>query len=77
MTTNIIRPDEDMPKEIDFSQGSRGKFFQAGQVLQIPIYLEVRVQNRLTTLAQAKGVELSTLVNDLLRKDIELIEITQ
>jgi len=33
------------------------------------------VQATLAKLAQAKGVELSTLVNELLRKDIELIEI--
>jgi hypothetical protein len=32
------------------------------------------VQATLAALASAKGVELSTLVNDLLKKDIELIE---
>jgi len=35
------------------------------------------LQARLTALASAKGVDLSVLVNDLLRKDLELIEIAQ
>jgi hypothetical protein len=35
------------------------------------------VQTRLTAIASAKGVDLFVLVNDLLRKDIELIEMAQ
>jgi len=37
--------------------------------------LDEAVQARLAHLASAKGLELSELVNDLLRKDIDLIEI--
>jgi hypothetical protein len=33
------------------------------------------VQASLAAIAQAKGVELSALVNELLKKDIELIEL--
>lgn len=68
-------PDDDMPAEIDFSKGTRGKFHQPGTRLQLPVYLDDHVQDTLSRLAQAKGVALSDLVNDLLRKDIELIEI--
>ena len=68
---------EDMPAEIDFSMGTRGKFFRTGIRLNLPVYLDDEVQDRLTTLASAKGVDLSVLVNDLLRKDIELIEMTR
>lgn len=67
--------DDDMPSEIDFSKGSRGKFHRPGMRLNLPVYLDDQVQATLAKLAQAKGVELSTLVNELLRKDIELIEI--
>lgn len=67
-------PDPDMPAEIDFSQGVRGKFYRKDARLQLPVYLDDPVQDRLAALAEAKGVELSALVNDLLRKDIELIE---
>lgn len=73
MGTNPL--DDDMPAEIDFSKGTRGKFFASGAKLALPVYLDDQVQATLTKLASAKGVELSTLVNDLLRKDIELIEI--
>ena len=67
--------DEDMPAEIDFSKGARGKFHRPDAKLSLPVYLDDQVQATLAALAQAKGVELSALVNDLLRKDIELIEL--
>lgn len=66
---------DDMPAEIDFSKGQRGKFHRPGTHLALPVYLDGAVQDTLTRLASAKGVELSELVNQLLRKDIELIEI--
>jgi len=66
--------DDDIPKEVDFSGGTRGKFYHKNTQLQLPIHLEVSVQNTLAALANAKGVELSVFVNDLLKKDIELIQ---
>jgi hypothetical protein len=69
--------DDDMPTEIDFSKGVRGKFYHPDARLHLPVYLDDQVQNRLTALADAKGVDLSALVNDLLRKDIELIEMAR
>ena len=63
-----------IPDEIDFSDGVRGQFFRPNTKLSLPVYLDEEVQARLTRLASDKGVELSDLVNDLLRKDIELIE---
>lgn len=68
---------DDMPDEIDFSGGERGKFFRQGARLQLPIHLEPGVQNTLAALASAKGVDLSVFVNDLLKKDIELIQMGQ
>lgn len=38
------------------------------------MYLEAEVQAYLSTIASKKGVDLSNLVNELLKKDIELIE---
>ncbi len=70
-------PDDEMPTEVDFSGGARGKFYRSGATLSLPVYLEAEVQNRLTRLANAKGVDFSTLVNAMLRKDIELIEMTK
>jgi len=42
-------------------------------LLALPVYLDDPAQAALTALASAKGVDLSNMVNDLLRKDIELI----
>lgn len=67
-------PSDDMPAEIDFSKGSRGKFFKTGAALNLPVYLDAEVQAYLADRAKARGVEVAQLVNDLLRKDIELIE---
>lgn len=69
--------EDDMPAEIDFSKGTRGKFHHPGAKLNLPVYLDDQVQTRLAALANAKGVDFSVLVNDLLRKDIEQIEMTR
>ena len=66
--------DDDLPAEVDFSKGTRGRFFQAGARANLPVYLDAEVQAYLSARAQARGVDMGQLVNDLLRKDIELIE---
>ncbi|MEE4376923.1 MAG: hypothetical protein V2J55_05340 [Candidatus Competibacteraceae bacterium] len=68
---------DDMPKEIDFSNGERGKFYRKNARLQLPIHLEASVQDTLAALANAKGVDLSVFVNELLKKDIELIQMSR
>lgn len=75
METNPDLHDDDMPDEIDFTQGTRGRFHRPDMQLNLPIYLDENVHDKLTQLARNKGIELSVLVNELLRKDIELIEI--
>jgi len=66
--------DDDMPSEIDFSKGTRGKFFKPGATINLPVYLEAEVQAYLADRAKARGIEVAQLVNELLKKDIELIE---
>lgn len=73
-TTNNTPDDDDMPAEIDFSNGVRGKFYRPGMRLRLPIYLDDETQRYLADRAQAKGVDVGALVNQLLKKDIELIE---
>ncbi len=63
-----------MKQRYDFSKGERGKFYRPGAVFRLPVYLEKDVEAYLAKKAEAKGVELSDLVNELLKKDIELIE---
>jgi hypothetical protein len=66
-----------MKDEYDFSRGKRGKFFRADAQMNVPIYLDEEVMRRLLVVAQAKGLDLSELVNDLLRRDIDLAETTR
>ena len=63
-----------MKEEYDFSEGVRGKFFRSSARLNLPVYLDTEVLDYLRERAQTKGVGLDRLVNDLLRKDIDLIE---
>jgi hypothetical protein len=76
MTATPTTPpdDHDMPDEIDFSGGTRGKFYRPNAKLNLPVYLEADVQDYLGRLAAKKGVSLSDLTNDLLKKEIAIIE---
>ena len=77
MNAQTTRDDDDIPAEIDFAGGKRGQFHAAQAQLKLPVYLEQQVQATLAALASAKGVDFSTLINDLLKKDIELIEMAR
>jgi hypothetical protein len=74
MGTQATPNDDDMPAEVDFSKGSRGKFFKPEAQLHLPVYLDAEVQAYLSARAKARGVDVGQLVNELLKKDIELIE---
>ena len=63
-----------MKQEYDFSKGERGKFFRENAKLNLPIYLDAEIQSYLQERARSKGVEITQLVNELLRQDIKLIE---
>jgi hypothetical protein len=63
-----------MKREYDFSKAERGRLYRPGAKLNMPIYLDEEVLGYLTERAQAKGVEVGELVNDILKKDIALIE---
>jgi hypothetical protein len=63
-----------MKDEYDFSGGERGKLYHPDAELIAPVYLENDVLSYLSDRAEAKGVEVDDLVNDLLRRDIALAE---
>jgi hypothetical protein len=63
-----------MTDEYDFSNAERGKFFRPDARLNLPVYLDSDVRDYLAGKARSKGVEINEIVNELLRKDIELIE---
>ncbi len=63
-----------MKKEYDFSKGQRGKFFRADAKVNFPVYLDADVLDYFAAKAKGKGIDVNEMVNDLLRKDIALIE---
>jgi len=63
-----------MKEEYDFSNAERGKFYRLDAQLNIPVYLDQDIENWFTEKAKAKGVDLQSLVNELLRKDKSLIQ---
>lgn len=63
-----------MKDEYDFSNAQRGKFYKPNMRLIPPVRLEPEVLDFLATRAQQRGTTINQLVNQLLKKDIELIQ---
>jgi cytidylate kinase len=63
-----------MKREYDFSKGVRGKFYRKGAELRLPIYLDAKLQKQLERLAQKNGKDVGEMVNQLVRKEVEVIE---
>ena len=74
MSKRPRKTDDGMKVEYDFSGATRGKFYREGAVLVPPIHLDADVLTYLKARAEARGTTLNRLVNELLKKDIELIE---
>jgi len=66
-----------MKKEYDFSQGERGKFYHPDLELLVPVYLEKDIAEFLQELSERKGTNIEKIVNDWLRKDIDLVQSTK
>jgi hypothetical protein len=64
-----------MKKEYDFAKGERGKFYRPNAKVNLPVYLEPDVQARLSKAAQKRREDVSTLVNRLLKREIETAEV--
>lgn len=63
-----------MKAEYDFSNAERGKFYRKNAVHELPVYLDADVRAYLVECAKAKGIDVSELVNELLKRDIALIQ---
>jgi hypothetical protein len=63
-----------MKKEYDFSKGERGKFYRSNAELYLPIYIEPEMMEVLSKFSKKKGVEVATIVNDWIKKDISIVE---
>ena len=63
-----------MRKEYDFSKGERGKLYRPDAELNIPVYLDEDVASFIRKLAEQKGTDVESIVNDWLRQSIRLVE---
>ncbi|NGZ11975.1 MAG: hypothetical protein CV088_21840 [Nitrospira sp. LK70] len=64
-----------MKREYDFSRAVRGKFFRKGAELQLPVYVDSEIRKRLERIARKTGKPVTKLINQLLKKDVELLEV--
>jgi hypothetical protein len=64
-----------MKEEYDFSKGERGKFYRPDVTLNIPIYLEAENLVFVQKLAKKKRADMSKIVNDLIRSDIQMARV--
>jgi hypothetical protein len=66
---------DDMPDEIDFSKGVRGlHHIPPGAKVFLPASIERSVWEYFSGKAEEKGVELSELLTEVLKRDIEINE---
>ena len=74
MTDQTIDKDE-MPEEIDFGKASRGRHYVPAEAkIFLPALIERSVWEYFSEKAERKGVGLSELLTDVLKRDIEINE---
>jgi hypothetical protein len=64
-----------MRKEYDFSKGERGKFYRPNAKLNLPVYLDEEVLAFVQRIARRRKTDLSSVVNQLLRSDMQVAEV--
>ena len=67
--------DREMPTEIDFGEGVRGlHHIPAGAKVFLPVSIERSVWEYFSGKAAQKGIDLSELLTEVLKRDIEINE---
>ena len=67
--------DDDMPAEVDFSKAVRGlHHIPVGAKVYLPASIERSVWEYFSAKAKQKGIDLSELLTDVLKRDIEINE---
>ena len=63
-----------MRKEYDFSKGIRGKFYRQDVKLNLPVYLDKEVLAFVKRIADKKNTDVSSIVNNLIKNDMQLAD---
>jgi len=66
-----------MKKEYDFSKGVKGKFYIPEKEIELPVYLDKDNLEFFMNLSRSKKIAMSKLVNKILSKDRELIDVVK
>jgi uncharacterized DUF497 family protein len=66
-----MKDDEEMPAQIDFSQGERGKFYRKDAVFHYPVFLAPDLLKYFSDQAHREGVNLEPLLNKVLQGEME------
>jgi hypothetical protein len=61
-----------MKKEYDFSTAEQGKFYCNPEKLQIPVYLDHTLEAFYSERARKRKVDVGSLINSVLRKEMDL-----
>ncbi|MBI5141346.1 MAG: hypothetical protein HZA20_04030 [Nitrospirae bacterium] len=63
-----------MREEYDFSKAARGKLYRPDTKLNLPVYLDDEVKAFIQAIAEKRNTDFSSVVNQLLRGDMQLLE---
>lgn len=63
-----------MKKEYDFSAAEQGKFYCRPENMKIPVYLDITLESYYAEKARKRKTDISTLINSVLRKEMELAQ---
>jgi hypothetical protein len=61
-----------MREEYDFSKGKRGIYSRKLKDLHLPVYLNPKLEQYYQKIAEKKNIDLSTIINSVLEKEMEL-----
>lgn len=64
-----------MKKHYDFSKGEKGKFYIPENEIEIPVYLNYSNREYYMKIASEKNIDLPELINNILTKGKDLINI--
>ena len=66
-----------MKNGYDFSEAQRGKFYRPDAKLNVPVYLDEEVRDFVARIAESRQADMTQVVNDLLRSDMDLAKAMQ
>lgn len=64
-----------MKKHFDFSKGEKSKFYIPENEIELPIYLNENNRYYYTEIANKKKIGMSKLINNILTRDKELLDL--